>query len=135
MEAAITLPVFLFLVLGMMDLGIAVQRRNLVAEAARMGARQAIVHGSDAVQLGPWTADSAVAGVRARLEPLMAASGIAPADFDVSVTYQKNDPNADHNSPGSTVVVRVSVDYEHVVPFPAFDPITVASESSMIISN
>lgn len=134
-ETAFTLPVFLILVFGMIDLGIGVQRRNLAAEAARIGARQALVHGSDAEQLGTWDTDSAEAGIRTLLEPLMAASGIASDDFHVNVTYQKNQSGADDNAPGSTVAVRVTIDYEHVVPFPSFDAITVGSESSVIISN
>ncbi len=134
-ETALCLPVFLLLVFGMIDLGFAVQRRNLASEAARIGARQAIVHGSDAVQLGSWNTASAEAGIRTRLEPVMAAAAIDPADFHVRVTYQKNESGADDNAPGSTVVVRVTIDYEHLVPFAFFDPITVGSESSMIISN
>src|SRR5262245_9954157 len=39
---------FLYLVLGIIDLGIAVMQYNSVAEAARSGARCAIVHGNTA---------------------------------------------------------------------------------------
>ena len=57
-EMAIVLMVFLTLVLGMLDLGIAVFRHHVIAEAARQGARQAIVHGSLADKLGPWGPDT-----------------------------------------------------------------------------
>lgn len=134
-EAAITLPVFLLLVFGLIDLGIAVQRYNLCAEAARIGARMAIVHGSDASRLGPWTSANAEAGIRARIDPLMAAAAVNPADVHVTVTYLKTADEKDNNAPGSEVLVRVTVDYEHLVSFLNLDSLTVGSESRMIISN
>ena len=53
-EAALVLPVFLALVVGMLDLGIGVFRFNTLSNASRHGARQAMVHG----QLAPanWNA-------------------------------------------------------------------------------
>ncbi len=44
-EMAIVLNVFLMLILGTFDLGIATFRFNTISQAARQGARQAIVHG------------------------------------------------------------------------------------------
>jgi Flp pilus assembly protein TadG len=45
-EMAIVLSVFLLLVIGTFDLGIATYRFNTISQAARQGARQAMVHGS-----------------------------------------------------------------------------------------
>jgi Flp pilus assembly protein TadG len=45
-EGAIVLTVFLLLVLGTFDLGIATYRFNTLSQAARQGARQAAVHGA-----------------------------------------------------------------------------------------
>src|SRR3954466_11950835 len=56
-EAAITTSVFLTLVVGMIDLGIYVFRTHVITQAARQGARTAIVHGSLAPSGwngGPW---------------------------------------------------------------------------------
>jgi len=53
-EFAIVVLVFATLVLGMLDLGYGVFQYHIVAEAARQGARQAIVHGGLADRLGPW---------------------------------------------------------------------------------
>jgi Flp pilus assembly protein TadG len=47
-EFAIIALTFLYLILGIIDMGIAVMQYNSVAEAARTGARQAIVHGNTA---------------------------------------------------------------------------------------
>ena len=53
-EMAILLLVFLTLVIGMLDVGLAVFRYHVMAEVARVGARQAIVHGKEADRLGSW---------------------------------------------------------------------------------
>lgn len=45
-EMAIILNVFMLLVLGIVDLGLATYRYNTLSQAARQGARQAIVRGS-----------------------------------------------------------------------------------------
>ena len=48
-ETAIVLNLFLVLLLGIMDFGRALYTYHLVDNAARIGARFAIVHGSDCV--------------------------------------------------------------------------------------
>jgi hypothetical protein len=54
LEMSIILMTFLVLTLGMLDMGIGVFRYHIVAQAARFGARRAIVHGDRATQLGSW---------------------------------------------------------------------------------
>ncbi len=54
LEMAIILMTFLVLTMGMLDMGIGVFRYHIVAQAARFGARPAIVHGDRATQLGSW---------------------------------------------------------------------------------
>lgn len=56
-EAAIVIPVFLLMVLGTIDVGMAVFRYNILSQASRQGVRQAIVHGHNATSGwngGPW---------------------------------------------------------------------------------
>ncbi len=53
-EMSIILLTFLVLTMGMLDMGIGVFRYHIVAQAARFGARRAIVHGDRATQLGSW---------------------------------------------------------------------------------
>jgi Flp pilus assembly protein TadG len=56
-EFALVLPVFLFIVFGIIDLARAVWEENELAFAAREGTRWAIVHGSSAtVKAGPGSA-------------------------------------------------------------------------------
>ncbi len=45
-EAAITLPVFVLLIFGLFDLGLCTFRYHALSNAARQGARKAVVHGN-----------------------------------------------------------------------------------------
>jgi Flp pilus assembly protein TadG len=107
-ETALVLLVFLLLILGMLDLGIAVLRNHLVAEAARQGARQAIVHGSKATQLGTWTAGNYQAPLRQFVLPLL--PGIDPD----TVAVQADWPDGG-NDPGQRVRVTVSTSYRPII--------------------
>ena len=51
-ESAFALPVFLLIVLGALDLGLAVFRQHQVTATAHFIARKAIVHGSLPISLG-----------------------------------------------------------------------------------
>jgi Flp pilus assembly protein TadG len=54
-ETAIILSVYLLLIIGTFDLGIATFRYNTISQAARQGARKAIVHGKLAPPtMAPW---------------------------------------------------------------------------------
>ena len=54
LEMSLILGMFLVLTIGMLDLGIGVFRYHIVSQAARQGARRAIVHGEMANVLGQW---------------------------------------------------------------------------------
>jgi hypothetical protein len=74
-EAAIILPVFLILVLGLADLAIGVERFNSLSEGARHAARQAIVHGQqapDGWDGGAWGPDT--------IDVALSAEGVPVAD-------------------------------------------------------
>lgn len=135
MEAAVTLPVLLLIVFGTIDLGFAVQRAGLCHEVARIGARMAVVHGADARDMGPWTSDLAVAAIHGRIDPILQAAAIAPDNVQVTVTYQKTGIRRYLNSPGSQVIVRVSIANTHLVSFLGLSPLTVSSDACMVISN
>jgi Flp pilus assembly protein TadG len=56
-ETAITTTVLMMLMLGMVDMGVAITRMHLISEASRQGARKAIVQGSlapSSLNGGPW---------------------------------------------------------------------------------
>ena len=80
LEMAIILGIFLVTTMGMLDLGVGVYRYHLIAQAARFGARRAIVHGEMASQLGSWGPATIDVAATASEEPIVdgAEDGIQP---------------------------------------------------------
>jgi Flp pilus assembly protein TadG len=138
---ALVLPVFLMLVLGMLDLGIAVFRYHLLGQAAREGARQAMVHGSLTTALTRWgpTAWSGTADATpgsAGGHSIVAAVQPFLVGFDLSqVSIQVNWPSGD-NQPGDPVHVTVSSPYQPIMTY-IFSNTTfnLAGESTMPIAH
>jgi hypothetical protein len=117
-EAALVILVFMTLVLGMLDLGLAVFRNHLVCEAARQGARQAIVHGSLAPSsMGVWGPDP-VGPVPAN-DPGALAQAVQPflADFDPAVVTVQARWLDGGNEPGQRVQVTVQATYSLMLPW------------------
>lgn len=107
-ESALVLMALFVLVLGMLDLGIASFRRNLLAEAARRVVRTAILHGESADQpLGPQAID-----LPADQHPRILAA-VAPVlktmradEVRVQLTWQEE-------SNATNGLVQVQIDYVH----------------------
>ena len=106
LEVAIVSPLVLTLLIGTVDLGIAVYRYNTIAEAARAGTRYAAVHGSSAsTKLGPSANNSDVENVVRSRAPGFIAS-------DVTVTSSWPDGT---NDPGDHVTVSVNYTYRPAI--------------------
>ena len=135
-EAALVTVALLSLLLGTLDLGIAVLRYNMLSEAARTGARMAIVHGADAPsEMAAWNAATAATQIKTALEPLMAGSGVAAGDFIVTVTYEQSG-GADAVKPGRPVTVLVSHNWLPIVTFLFGNAaVPLSATSKMIIAN
>ena len=132
-EAAFVTVALLSLLLGTLDLGIAVLRYNMLSEAARTGARMAIVHGSDATEMTTWNKPGAETAIQAALVPLLAGSGMTT--FDVSVTYEQS-AGVDAVTPGRPVTVAVSHNWVPIVSFLfGSTPVPLTANSRMIIAN
>ena len=134
-EAAVLLPVLLLIVFGAIDLGVAIQRAGLCHEAARIGARMAAVHGSDATEKGTWNGQLAVSAIHDRIDPIMQAAAIDPSHVDVEVTWQATAPLRPINAPGNLVTVKVTLNSTHIVSFLRLTPASFSSESRMVVAN
>lgn len=145
-EAVICILAFLTLVLGMLDLGITVARYNTVAEAARLGARIAIVRGSKAAVLKAADGQSVEKMISDKIDPLLRAQGVSgPITlgieyFDRSVANY-GDSNTTTNDPavttaGDTVTVTVSIDFTPMMSFILGNtPQTITGKSTMGIAH
>jgi hypothetical protein len=134
-ETALILPVFLALVLGLLDLAGGIYRNNVMSEVARRGAREAIVHGSHAPPqrpaLGPqtWNGTAADSGaVPEAIRPLLA--GIDPADVAIRLEW----PDGDNVAP-NRVRCTVTTEYQPVTFLLSGQPMILRATSTMAIAN
>jgi len=123
-EAAIVLPVFLTLCLGMIDLGFAIFQNNAIGEASRQAARIASVHGAMASADGTgstWgpaeytgTGDSADP-IPTAIRGAGALAGLNPANVTIDVQWPTGNNRAPDNGVSDTVQVTVSTNWSPFV--------------------
>jgi Flp pilus assembly protein TadG len=125
-EAAIIVLVFLIVVLGMIDLGVGIFRYHTLAEASRIAAREAIVHGS--LALDPWNSGTADSQMHAKIKPFLDAAGV-----DARVTASYLDQG---NRPGNRVQVTVAAPYQPILTsIVPGGPVTLSATATMIIAH
>jgi hypothetical protein len=135
-ECAITLPVVMFVLFAMLDLGLATIRYNALAAAARCIAREAILHGSLApAATGSWGVNE-FSGTAADGAPMtISLSGILPTMEADEVGVRVAWPDGD-NSPRSRVKVDLTYQHHSVAPGLAlWGPIDLRAETTMHIVN
>jgi Flp pilus assembly protein TadG len=108
-EMALVLPIFVAVTLGIVEFGRAMMVGNLVTNAAREGARLAIIDGSTNSEVQTAVTDF-----------LQAAVGVAPADVTITIdttAYPGNPDPADqvaNCNPRDLVTISVQVPYNKV---------------------
>jgi hypothetical protein len=135
-EAALVLPVCLLMLLGMLELSIALVRHTVMAEAARRVARAAIVHGARAASAqGRWgpapldldAADDHPAAECAR-DVLMT---LDPSQVQISLRWLDG-----ANEPDDRVEVTVAFVHQPILTFPSFySQLNLSSRSRMRIAH
>ena len=136
-EMAISLSLFVTLILGVVDLGYGVFRHHVLTQATRQLARQAIIHGALADRTGVWGPDAVQTTAAG---PDAIAQAIAPQlvgwnNDDVSVTVEWPDGGNDPLE-GHRVRVRLSAPYQPLMTF-IFGQVstTLSAESTMYIAH
>jgi len=94
-EFAIVAPIFLLMVIGMIELGRALMVQQVIINASRVGARQAIVPGSNQ------------GDVQTAVEAYAASVAVPGVVVNVS-------PSPSGASPGDPITVTASVDFSNV---------------------
>jgi Flp pilus assembly protein TadG len=108
-EAALVLPIFFTVVLGIVEFGRAMMVSQIVTNVSREGARLAIVDGTTNSQVTTFVK-----------EFMQAAVNVAQADVSVTITVAPAADNPDPGNqiaaagPGDVVTVRVSVPFNKV---------------------
>ncbi len=119
-EAVVIFLVFMTLCLGMLDLGIGVFQYHVVSEAARQGARQAIVHGQMAPtgwNGGSWGPTTINEKANATGIPLVTAIQPYLVGIDLSQATIKAQWLDGGNAPDQRVSVTVTSTYQPCITF------------------
>jgi Flp pilus assembly protein TadG len=120
-EVGLALPVMLFAMLGMVDIGRGVAAKAELGHAARLATRYASVR--SATSGSPATNSSIESYLIGHVE------GLDPDLIVVNTTWNPA------NSRGSKVQVSVTYDFAPIMPFIPIESIELASSSESIISN
>jgi Flp pilus assembly protein TadG len=130
-EFAIVSTAVLTLMFGIIDFGRALYTYHLVADAARIGSRFAMVRGTACAVTGcPTTPDAVQTYVRGL------APGIEPNSLTVLTTWSAGDgcTDAAFQGPGCLVAVHVSYPFKFMIPLLPQFQMTMSSASQMVIA-
>ena len=114
-EMALVLPLFLMLILGIIEFGRAMMIANLVSNAAREGARMAVLDGSTNTEVNN--------AVETFLQSAI-GSGVSAADIDVTITVTAaaGNPNPANNVANAIsrdlITVKVQLPFNRVALIP-----------------
>ena len=132
-EFALVFPIFMLLVFGMLDFGFALFSRMTIINAAREGARVAVMQPGDARVQPGYTAliQAAVAGAASGLTVTASAACVSNASLPSACNF-----NAVANSKaGDYVVVTVDYTYESFFPLLFGATFDVGSSVKMLLEN
>ncbi len=132
-EFALVAPLFFLLLFGIIEAGRFIFYYETLNNATREGARYAIVNGANTLGCpsgppAPGSTPCDIPGENVKQRVRDSALGVA-GTINVTPTW---DPN---NARGSTVNVHATATYRALVPLVPLPPITVTSESSLVINN
>jgi Flp pilus assembly protein TadG len=131
-EFAIVAPVFFLILFAIIDFGRYVYYTQILSNAAREGARYAIVHGENGLPpTGPPHDPSGAAVITTVRNYAIGVIGLNDAS-QLRITPEW-DP--DNNKRETKVSVTVEYDFHSVIPVVPIPPITVKGASTLVINN
>jgi Flp pilus assembly protein TadG len=130
-EFALVAPIFFLILFGIIDFGRYVYYTQILNNAAREGARYAIVHGELGVpHTGPPDDPSGTAVINVVRNYAIGVIGVQDATvLDIDPSW---DP--ENNKRGTKVTVEVTYDFHSIIPIVPIPPITVRGASTLVIN-
>ena len=128
-EFVLVAPIFFLIMFAIIDFGRYVYYVQTINNAAREGARYAIVHGSDSLAPTGPPDDSSGADVKSTVRRYLV--GVV-GDSSVLTITPSWDPN---NRRESTVTVNVVYQFHSVIPIVPIPPIQINGASTLVINN
>ncbi len=134
-EFAFVAPLFFLILFATIDFGRYVYYVQILNNAAREGARYAIVHGSNSFQpSGPTADDPAVAAVVRNYAIGVIGNGAVLAPHS-DWHNPANLAEPESNRRGHVVKVSVTYSFGSLIPVVPIPPITITGESTLVINN
>jgi Flp pilus assembly protein TadG len=134
-EFAFVAPIFLLLLFAIIDFGRYVYYVQILNNAAREGARYAIVNGSNSfIPAGPSGDDPKVEAV-VRNYAIGVIGNAAVLDINSVWGGPPPAPTGLSNNRGTRVTVTVDYDFRSMIPIVPIPPITITGESTLVINN
>ena len=131
-EFSLVAPIFFLVLFGIIDIGRYVYYVQILNNAAREGARYAIVHGTNSLApTGP--PEDPSGGAVVDVVRTYAVGVIGRADASVLAITATWDP--DNNHRGSKVTVDVTYAYHSLIPIVPLPAIPVKGESTLVVNN
>jgi Flp pilus assembly protein TadG len=128
-EMAVVMAVLLMIMFGIIDFGRAFYTYSFVANAAREGARWAIVRGSKCTQLDHCPAASGTSDIQPYVQSL-SEGATNPSKISATLAF-----TGCGNAPGCVAEVTVQYPFKFMLPFLPSAGMTMSSTSEMVISN
>ncbi len=141
-EFALATSVLFALIIGILSMCLALYSYHFTAEAARQGARYAIVRGSSCATYGNFTSNCPVT-TSSQIQTYVQSlnfPGITSSNIAVTATWPTTGlictPSATPcNNPGNVVKVKVSYQLPLAIPFVSPSNLTMTSTSQMVIAD
>ena len=134
-EFALVAPIFFLILFSIIDFGRYVYYVQILNNAAREGARYAIVHGANSFQSSgppaPGTTSSDPSGANVITVVRRNAIGVvgSGAVLTITPTWPVD------NGRGQKVTVSVDYQFKSMIPIVPLPPITITGESTLVINN
>jgi hypothetical protein len=134
-EFALVAPIFFLVLFALIEFGWYVYQVQVINEAAREGARYAIVHGSTALcPSGPMPGGAAnwcdPSGAKVEAAVLNYSTGLPPSAISFpTMTWNPN------NERGSTFTLVVQMTHQPLIPLIPLPAITVQGASSLVVQH
>jgi Flp pilus assembly protein TadG len=136
-ETAIVMAVLLALIFGIIDFGRALYTYSFVAQAARQGARWAIVRGSQCTQLDHCPAQAGTTDIQPFVRGLNEGA-TDPNSLTATLSFPPSSgcsvSAAGGNAQGCVAQVTVNYPFKFMLPFLPGATINMSSTSKMVIS-
>jgi Flp pilus assembly protein TadG len=133
-EYALVFMVFMSLLLGIVDFSRALYSYHFLSNAAREATRWAAVRGNTCTNDGSCAAEALQSDIQTYVTSIT-PPGVDSTKLTTSAFWSGAGPVClnDAHSPGCTVEVQVSYQFDFVVPFIRSTPLTLSSSSEMTI--